>query len=303
MPSSHDFKKDKRNERIKIYINGAFYLRNKAKVSVFDSGFLLGDGVWTGIRLHNKHLLFLKEHLKRLYNDAKLISLKIPFTKKKLSEELYKTIIKNKMKSDVHIRLIISRGIKSTPYQDPSFTISPPTIVIIPEYKKPDENLYLKGIILKTVSIIRGPRNVQDPQINSLSKLNCILACIEAKKKKSDEALMFDINGNIATNNSTHFFYIKNKKVFTSKGLYCVKGITRQNIIDICRDNKIRITQKNFTLKEVMDADEAFITGTFANIIPVKQINNKKFKINNNNLSLHLRNLFLSKIDRLSANK
>ena len=303
MPSSHDFKKDKRNEKIKIYINGSFYLRQKAKISVFDSGFLLGDGVWTGIRLHNKNLLFLKEHLKRLYDDAKSISLKIPFTKRKLSEELYKTIIKNNMKSDVHIRLIISRGIKSTPYQDPSFTISPPTIVIIPEYKKPDENLYKKGIILKTVNIIRGPKNVQDPQINSLSKLNCILACIEAKKKNSDEALMFDINGNIATNNSTHFFYIKNRKVFTSKGLYCVKGITRQNIIDICRENKIKITQKNFTLKEVMDADEAFITGTFANIIPVKQINNKKFKINHKNFSLHLRSLFLSKIDKLSSNK
>ena len=297
MPSSHEYKKDNRNRNIKIYINGKFYQRNNAKISVFDSGFLLGDGVWTGIRLHNKTLLFLKEHLIRLYDDAKAISLKIPINKKKLGDEIYKTIKKNKMKSDVHIRLVISRGVKSTPYQDPSFTISPPTIVIIPEYKKPDNSLYKKGLILKTVSIMRGHKKVQDPVINSLSKLNCILACIEAKKKRADEALMFDINGNIATNNSTHFFYIKDKKVFTSKGKYCVKGITRKNVIDICYENKINIIEKNFKLKEVLNADEAFVTGTFANIIPIKQINKKKFKITKNNISLKIRELFLAKID------
>ena len=300
MVSSHDFKKDKRNHVIKININGKFFIRSKAKISVFDSGFLLGDGIWTGIRLHNNKLLFLKEHLKRLYDDSKAINLKIPLTKKKISEMIYKTVHKNKMSHNVHIRLIISRGIKSTPYQDPNFTITPPTIVIIPEYKIPDINLYKKGIILKTVSIMRGHKKVQDPVINSLSKLNCILACIEAKKKKGDEALMFDINGHIATNNSTHFFYIKNHIVYTSTGQYCVKGITRQNVIDICKENKIKVVEKNFKLNDVLNADEAFVTGTFANIIPVKQINKKKFKINNSNLSLYLRNLFLSKINTLS---
>jgi len=301
MPSSHDFKKDKRNQNIKIYINGKFFLRKNAKVSVFDSGFLLGDGVWSGIRLHNNKVLFLKEHLKRLFDDAKAIKMKIPCSKKNIENIIYQTLKKNKMTTDVHIRLIVSRGIKSTPYQDPSFTISPPTIVIIPEYKKPDEKLYKKGLILKTVKIIRGPHNVQDPRINSLSKLNCILACIEAKKNKADEALMFDINGNIATNNSTHFFYIKNKIVFTSKGDYCVKGITRQNIIDICIENKIKIIEKNFKLKEVLNADEAFVTGTFANIIPVRQINSKKFTINKLNISLKLRDLFLLKINKIAT--
>ena len=301
MTSSHDYKKDLRNKNINIFINGKFYTRDKAKISVFDSGFLLGDGVWTGIRLHKSKLLFLKEHLDRLYDDANAIDLKIQVTKKYLGEQIYKTIRKNKMKTDVHIRLVISRGIKSTPYQDPSFTISPPTIVIIPEYKKPDENLYKTGIVLKTVSIMRGHKKVQDPVLNTLSKLNCILACIEAKKNKGDEALMFDINGNIATNNSTHFFYIKNSVVYTSTGQYCVKGITRQNVIDICKENKIKVVQKNFKLKEVLEADEAFVTGTFANIIPVKKINVKKYKINNSNLSLHLRNLFLKKIDKLSS--
>ena len=297
MTSSHDYKKDRRNDKIKIFVNGKFLDRNNAKISVFDSGFLLGDGVWSGIRLHQGKLLFLTEHLQRLYDDAKAISLKIHVNKKELTKYLIQTVKKNKMLSDVHIRLIISRGIKSTPYQDPSFTISKPTIVIIPEYKKPDEKLYKKGLILKTVKTIRGPKNVQDPVLNTLSKLNCILACIEAKKNNADEALMHDINGNIATNNSTHFFFIKDNKVYTSTGNYCVKGITRKNVIDICKSNKIRIYQKNFKLKDVMKADEAFVTGTFANIIPVKKINNKKFSIKKSNLTFIIRNLYLEKIN------
>ena len=297
MTSSHDYKKDRRNDKIKIFVNGKFLDRNNAKISVFDSGFLLGDGVWSGIRLHNGKLLFLREHLQRLYDDAKAIALKIHISKKELTKNIFQTIKKNKMLSDVHIRLIISRGLKSTPYQDPSFTISNPTIVIIPEYKKPDDKLYKKGLILKTVTTIRGPKNVQDPVLNTLSKLNCILACIEAKKNNADEALMHDINGNIATNNSTHFFYIKDNKVYTSTGNYCVKGITRKNVIDICKDNKIKIYQKNFKLKDVMKADEAFVTGTFANIIPVKKINNKKFSIKKSNLTFVIRNLYLKKIN------
>ncbi len=297
MTSSHDYKKDRRNDKIKIFVNGKFLDRNNAKISVFDSGFLLGDGVWSGIRLHNGKLLFLKDHLQRLYDDAKAISLKIHVNKKELTKYLIQTVKKNKMLSDVHIRLIVSRGLKSTPYQDPSFTISKPTIVIIPEYKKPDDKLYKKGLILKTVKTIRGPKNVQDPVLNTLSKLNCILACIEAKKNNADEALMHDINGNIATNNSTHFFFIKDNKVYTSTGNYCVKGITRKNVIDICKANKIKVYQKNFKLKEVMKADEAFVTGTFANIIPVKKINNKKFSIKKSNLTFIIRNLYLEKIN------
>ena len=300
MPSSHDYQKDKRNKSIKIFINGKYFLREMAKISVFDSGFLLGDGVWSGIRLHNGKLLFLKEHLERLFDDSKAINLKIPYSKRAIGKFIYNTVKKNKMISDVHIRIIVSRGIKSTPYQDPAFTITPPTIVIIPEYKKVDKKLYKKGLTLKTVKIIRGPKNVQDPRINSLSKLNCILACIEAKKKKADEALMFDINGNIATNNSTHFFYIKDKTVFTSRGQFCVKGITRKNIIDICKKNKIKIIQKDFKLREVLNADEAFVTGTFANVIPVRKINSKIFKIKNSNISLQIRDLFLSEINKLT---
>tara|TARA_B100000900_G_C20546122_1_gene702639 strand:- start:295 stop:1191 length:897 start_codon:yes stop_codon:yes gene_type:complete len=298
MPSSHDYIKDKRNQKIKIFVNNKFYLREKAKVSVFDSGFLLGDGVWSGIRFHNNKFLFLKDHLSRLFDDAKKINLKIHLTKKQLTKILFDTIKINKMKTDVHIRLVISRGVKSTPYQDPAFTISKPTVVVIPEYKQPQETIYKKGLILKTVKTIRGPHNVQDPRINSLSKLNCIIACIEAKKKKADEALMFDINGNIATNNSTHFFIVKNNCVYTSTGQYCVKGITRQKVIDLCKKNKIKIYEKNFKIKDVLNSDEAFVTGTFANIIPVKKINNKIYNLNNNVTTKIIRELYLKLMDK-----
>ena len=288
MVSSHDFVKDQRNKNIKIYINGKFYKRKDAKISVFDSSTMLGDGIWDSLRYHNNNFIFLKEHLDRLYKDAKLIDLKIHLTRKKLSEALIKTIKINKMKTDVHLRIIVSRGIKSTPYQSPKVTISKPTIIIIPEYKKPDIKAYKKGLKLVTVKTIRGPINVQNPQINSLSKLNCILACIEANKKNADEALMFDINGNVATNNSTHFFFVKNDTVYTSTGKYCVTGITRQKIIDLCKKNKIKVREKNFKLKEVLNADEAFCTGSFAGIVPVNQINKKKYSLNKNPITKEL---------------
>ena len=294
MVSSHDFFKDKRNNNIKIYINGKFYKRNEAKISVFDSSVLLGDGVWDSLRYHNNKFIFLNEHLDRLYKDAKLINLKIHVSRKKLSEALIKTIKINKMKTDVHLRIVVSRGIKSTPYQSPKVTISKPTIIIIPEYKKPDIKAYKKGLKLVTVKTIRGPINVQNPQINSLSKLNCILACIEANKKNADEALMFDINGNVATNNSTHFFFVKNNTVFTSTGKYCVTGITRKKIIDICKKNKIKVKTKNFKLKEVLNADEAFCTGSFAGIVPVNAINKRKFSLKNNPVTIKLSNFYNS---------
>ncbi|MDC3112674.1 aminotransferase class IV [Pelagibacteraceae bacterium] len=292
MVSSHDFVDDKRNKNIKIYINGKFYKRKDAKISVFDSSTILGDGIWDSLRYHNDNFIFLKEHLDRLYKDAKLIDLKIHLTRKKLSEALIKTIQINKMKTDVHLRIIVSRGIKSTPYQSPKVTISKPTIIIIPEYKKPDIKAYKKGLKLVTVKTIRGPINVQNPQINSLSKLNCILACIEANKKNADEALMFDINGNVATNNSTHFFFVKNNTVFTSTGKYCVTGITRQKIIDLCKKNKVKVKEKNFKLNEVLNADEAFCTGSFAGIVPVNQINKKKYSLKKNPITKELTNIY-----------
>ena len=266
---THEYVIDPRNKEIKISINGEFFEREEAKISVFDSGFLLGDGVWEGIRLHNGKLCFLDEHLTRLYDGAKSIDMKIGKTVKEMKQEIENVLNVNKMKDGVHLRLIVSRGIKATPYQDPKVTISDPTIVIIPEYKK---SISKDGLSLISVDIKRGTSETQDPRINSLSKHNCIQACIAATEAGGDEALMLDRDGNVSTCNSTNFFMIKDKEVWTSTGKYCLPGITRKNIIKICKENRIKIYEKNFNLEDTYDADEAFVTGTFAGIITVSEI-------------------------------
>ena len=274
--SSHSYLPDNRNEKIKIYINGHFYNRNDAKISVFDSGFLLGDGVWESFRLHNGSLCFINQHINRLYDGAKSIHMKIGLTKKQLLNTIEKTIEKNNMYSDVHIRVIVSRGLKKTPYQHPDANTGDSTIVIIPEYKSADTTVNKKGITLSTVDIIRPDRFTQNPHINSLSKFNCIAACIQADKYGANEALMLDKNNNVSTCNSTNFFIVNKNTVITSTGRYCLKGITRQNIIDICKSNNIDVYEKNFSLNEVYNADEAFVTGTFSGVIPAISLNNKK---------------------------
>ena len=271
MASTHDYDNDSRNNDIQIFINGEFYLRSEAKISVMDSGYLLGDGVWEGIRFHKGHLVHLQRHLDRLYEGAKAIEMTIGVSKDEMIVALKKTLEKNKMVSDVHIRLIVSRGIKSTPYQHPKVTIGPPTIVIIPEYKKASPKLKFEGITLGTVKTIRDNRT-QDPRINSLSKHNCIAACIEAEKMGVDEGLMLDPNGNVSTCNSTNFFMISNKEVWTSNGEYCLNGVTRSTVIDICKRNEIPIKEREFSVQDVHNADEVFVTGTFAGIIPVVSV-------------------------------
>ena len=271
MASTHDYDNDSRNDDIQISINGEFYLRSEAKISVMDSGYLLGDGVWEGIRFHKGHLVHLQRHLDRLYEGAKAIEMTIGVSKDEMIVALKKTLEKNKMTSDVHIRLIVSRGIKSTPYQHPKVTIGPPTIVIIPEYKKASPKLKVEGITLGTVKTIRDNRT-QDPRINSLSKHNCIAACIEAEKMGVDEGLMLDPNGNVSTCNSTNFFMISNKEVWTSNGEYCLNGVTRSTVINICKRNEIPIKEREFSVQDVHNADEVFVTGTFAGIIPVVSV-------------------------------
>ena len=273
MPTTHDYYDDPRNEDIKIYINGDFFHRNEAKVSVLDSGFLLGDGVWEGIRLHNSKLLHLEKHLNRLFFGAKALDLDIHLSKDEIKNALMKTLELNNMNSDVHIRLIVSRGLKKTPYQHPKATIGKPTIVIIPEYKVADKSVTDDGIKLALVDTIRDFR-VQNPNINSLSKHNCIAACIEAERKGADEGLMLDPNGFVSTCNSTNFFIIRSNEVWTSSGQYCLHGITRSTVIDLCNKNGIVIFKKNFTIEDVHGADEVFVTGTFAGIIPVVSIDN-----------------------------
>ena len=233
---------------------------------------MLGDGVWEGLRLYNNKFLFLKNHINRLYEGAKSLSIDIGYTKEELIDILFDVVKKNNMSSDTHIRLIISRGLKKTPYQHPNANFGKSTIVIIPEYKLADTIVNDRGISLASVKTIRSTKDILDPRVNSLSKLNCILACIEANELDVNEGLMLDINGNISTCNSTNFFIIRDNEVWTSKGEYCLNGVTREKVIDICSSNDIIIKQKDFKLDEVYNCDEAFVTGTFAGIIPVIQI-------------------------------
>jgi branched-chain amino acid aminotransferase len=273
--STHTYTQDSRNDDILININGELVHRSQAVVSVFDSGFILGDGIWEGLRVHRGRIPFLGRHLKRLWEGAKALDLDIGLTQDDMAQRLYDTLQANHMEDHVHIRLMVSRGIKSTPYQDPAVTISPPTIVIIPEYKSPDPTLNDRGIRLYTVYVRRGYADVQDPRINSHSKLNCIFGCIQAAKAGYDEALMLDPHGHVATCNSTHFFIVREGEVWTSSGDYCLDGITRRNVIDLCKANGIPVFEKNFSVMQAYSADEAFVTGTFAGLTPVVDIDGR----------------------------
>lgn len=275
MKGTHDYQDDPRNASILIDINGELLPREKAVVSVFDSGFVLGDGVWEGLRVHQGKIVFLDEHLERLYGGAKAIDMEMDVSPEQLADRLYNVLKQNNMHEGVHIRLMVSRGIKATPYQDPRITITPPTIVIIPEYKQALPETAAKGIRLFTVHVRRGYPDVQDPKLNSHSKLNCITACIQATKAGADEALMLDPHGFVATCNSTHFFIVKKGEVWTSSGDYCLDGITRGVVIRLCEENNIPVYQKNFSLTDVYRADEAFVTGTFAGLAPVRDIDGR----------------------------
>ena len=276
--SSHSFIYDPKNENIFININGDLYPRSEAKISVFDSGFLLGDGVWEGIRLHQSKLMFIDEHLDRLFESAAGISLNIPFSKKNIIDEINKVLSKNSMTDHVHIRLVISRGDKITPYQNPNANRGPINFVIIPEYKKTDPKVYENGVTIGLVPIIRPPDNILSTHYNTLSKLNCILASIEANKRGFDEGIMNDPKGNISTCNSTNLFFVKENKVLTSKGEYCLNGITRGKAIMVCQSNNIPISEQDFIFDDIIDCDEAFVTGTFAGIIPVSKIEDRNLK-------------------------
>jgi branched-chain amino acid aminotransferase len=273
--SMHDSAGDRRNAAILINVNGALKPRNEAMVSVFDSGFVLGDGVWEGLRLHRGRIAFLEPHLDRLFEGAKAIALDIGLSREALTRRLYETLDANSMLDGVHIRLMVTRGLRSTPYQDPRVVVSPATIVIIAEHKQPPPATVEQGIRLFTVHVRRGFPDVQDPKLNSHSKLNCITACIQAAQAGADEALMLDPHGFVATCNSTHFFIVRGGEVWTSSGDYCLGGITRANVIQLCRDNAILVLEKNFSLTDVYGAQEAFVTGTFAGLVPVREIDGR----------------------------
>ena len=274
MASTHDYDIDQRNNDIQIYINGEFFHRSEAKISVMDSGYLLGDGVWEGIRLHKRTLIHLDDHLDRLFSGANSIAMDIGISQHEMAEALQKTINTNDMDSDVHIRLIVSRGIKKTPYQHPKVTLGKPTVVIIPEYKKASEEIKKVGLTLATVKTKRD-HSIQDPRINSLSKHNCIAACIEADQLGVDEGLMLDPHDFVSTCNSTNFFIVRGEEVWTSTGEYCLNGVTRGSIIRLCKEYNIPVYEKNFNVEDVHTADEVFVTGTFAGVLPVISVDGK----------------------------
>src|SRR5690554_689053 len=297
---THDYAEDPRNETILINVNGVMTPRAQAMVSVFDSGFMLGDGVWEGLRVHNGRVAFLNAHMDRLFEGAKAIAMDIGLSREELVARLYETIEANGM-TGCHIRLMVTRGIRSTPYQDPRVVISPATIVIIPEYKEALPSTVENGIRLFTVHVRRGDPAVQDPKLNSHSKLNCITACIQATQAGADEALMLDPHGFVATCNSTHFFIVRKGEVWTSNGDYCLGGITRSNVIKLCRENDIPVFEKNFSLTDVYGADEAFVTGTFAGVVPATEVDGRILSKGRGPMVERLQTLYKALIERDTA--
>ena len=271
----HDYPDDPRNADILISVNGELKHRDQAVVSVFDSGFLLGDGVWEGMRVKDGGIAFLDDHLERLYAGAKTIDMEMDLTPQQLADRLFECLSANEMTDGVHIRLLVTRGRKKSPYQGPRFTVTPPTIVIIPEYKNPVPEIIARGQSLFTAHVRRTGPAEQDQKLNSHSKLNCILVCIQAEKAGADEALMLDPLGFVATCNSTHFFVVRDGEVWTSPPEYCLGGITRGNIIRVCRESGIPVFEKRFSLFDVYSADEAFLTGTFAGVSPVREVDGR----------------------------
>jgi branched-chain amino acid aminotransferase len=256
-------------------VNGTLTPRHEAKISVFDSGFLIGDGVWEGVRLHQGVLVYLDEHLDRLYQGAKAIALDIGMSREALTDALYQTVHANAMHSSVHVRLMVTRGIKKTPSQDPRLTISAPTIVIIAEHKQVNPETSRRGVKLFTSTVRRGSPDYLDPRLNCHSKLHEVIALVQALNAGADEALMLDIHGFVSTCNATNFFMVKAGEVWTSTGQYCMNGITRRKVIELCSENDIVVLQKNFSLTDVYDADEAFVTGTFGGLVPVTEVDGR----------------------------
>lgn len=272
---THNALDDPRNENVLIYINGELKTRSEAKISVFDSGYLVGDGVWEGFRLHHGVLVFMDEHLDRLFQGAKTIGMDLKMSREQIRKAIWKTLDANEMTDGVHVRLMFTRGIKKTPSQDPRLTITGPNLVIIAEYKKADPESRNKGVTLFTSTIRRGSPDYLDPRLNCHSKLHEVQALIQAIEAGADEALMLDVNGFVSTCNATNFFMVKGGEVWTSTGQYCMNGITRGKVIEVCHKHGIVCKEKNFSLFDVYGADEAFVTGSFGGLTPVTAIDGR----------------------------
>ncbi|MFD1156795.1 aminotransferase class IV [Roseovarius aestuarii] len=273
--STHDSEEDLRNRDIKIFLNGKIVPRSEALVSVYDSGFMLGDGMWEGMRLYDGEWAFFDAHMDRLFNSCKAVSLDIGMSKGEIHAALNATAAANDMTTDAHCRLMITRGPKAKPFQHPQLSRSGPTVVAVLEHSRPLESLQQRGIRLATVPQVRGLPMSQDAKYNSHSKLNCVIACLQAEQAGADEALMLDPQGFVNTTNACNFFIVRRGEVWTSTGDYCMNGVTRQNVIDLCLANDIPVREKNYSLYEAIGADEAFLTGTFGAQTPVAEIDGK----------------------------
>jgi len=272
---THNAVDDPRNEEVLIYVNGELFPRNEAKISVFDSGYLVGDGVWEALRLHDGVLVYLNEHLDRLYQGAATIGMDVGMSREELVGEIWKTLRANEMHDHVHCRFMLTRGIKKTPSQDPRLTISGPNLVIIAEHKQANPESKNRGVTLFTSTIRRGSPDYLDPRLNCHSKLHEVQALVQALEAGADEALMLDIHGFVSTCNATNFFMIKNGELWTSTGQYCMNGITRGKVIKVAREHGIPCLEKNFSLFDVYGADEAFVTGTFGGLTPVTAVDGR----------------------------
>lgn len=275
MPGSQDFAADPRNENVFVYLNGALVPRDEAQVSIFDAGFVLGDGVWEGLRLHKGGLAFLDAHLDRLFWGAKEIALDIGMTRDEVVSALWRTLDANRMSDGVHIRLMVTRGRKKAVNQDPRNALGRPTVVIVAEHKLPSPEIVTRGLALVTSSILCTPAHMFDMRLNSHSRLNLIRALIDVMDQGADEALMLDPNGFVSSCNATNFFFVRGGRVCTSKGDYCFNGVTRANVIELARANGVGLDLGDFTLKDVAQADEAFVTGTFGGLTPVRSIDGR----------------------------
>ncbi len=272
---THDALSDERNARVLIYVNGALVPREQARISVFDSGFLVGDGVWEGLRLHHDRLVFLEDHLDRLWQGARAIGLDIGLTRAQITEAIRATLRANDMHDGVHVRLMVTRGVKKTPSQDPRLTIGGPTLVIIAEHKQANPAVFEQGVRLFTSTIRRPPPDTLDPKLNCHSKLHEVMALNQAIQAGADEALMLDVHGAVATCNATNFFIVVKGQVWTSTGQHCLNGITRRKVIEACRANAIPVFERDFSLVDVYSADEAFVTGTFGGLTPVTTVDGR----------------------------
>jgi branched-chain amino acid aminotransferase len=275
MKGSQDYAADPRNETVKVFVNGDLVPRDQARVSIFDAGFVLGDGVWEGVRLHRGRFIFLDDHLDRLFEGANAIALDIGMTREAIAEALWTTVRANGMEDGVHLRLMVTRGPKKTPNQDPRNALGKPTIVIVAEWKQPSPAIAAQGLSLFTATIRCSPADMFDMRLNSHSRLNLITALLQAIQAGADEALMLDPHGFVSSCNATNFFWVRRGEVFTSGGEYCFNGITRAKVIALCRQNGIPIHCGNYALKDVYAAQEAFVTGTFGGLTPVRAVDGR----------------------------